>query len=45
MTIERPASVYSDVRPGWTLRDWPDVVDAVVNDLGLNRYAVSGRLR
>jgi CDP-diacylglycerol--glycerol-3-phosphate 3-phosphatidyltransferase len=43
VTIDRPGLGGSDPQPGRVLLDWPRVVAAVADDLGLDRFAVIGR--
>ncbi len=40
--LDRPGIGYSDARPGFRMLDWPDDVEEVANQLGIERFAVEG---
>ncbi|HEV8193426.1 MAG TPA: alpha/beta hydrolase [Ktedonobacterales bacterium] len=42
IAVDRPGIGYSDPKPGYGLLDWPDDVAEVADQLGLDRFAVSG---
>jgi pimeloyl-ACP methyl ester carboxylesterase len=42
IVFDRPGIGRSDPKPGFQLLDWPDDVVEVANELGIERFAVSG---
>lgn len=40
--VDRPGIGYSDPKPGYGLLDWPDDVAELAEQLGLDRFAISG---
>src|SRR5579884_1106386 len=40
--LDRPGFGRSDLKPGWQMLDWPDDVAEVADQLGIDRFAVTG---